>query len=141
MEEVVKILKWVGGVFAVYVLLVLLFETVLLGYFQPDFEGYPMILLTTADETGTTQTRKLALFETDDKPYLSARHWPRGWFKRAMHNPNVTAEIDGVSANYTAVRVEGEEFDRVDEVHPMPLPVLFVIGFPPRRDILRLDKR
>ena len=33
---------------------------------------------------------------------------------------------------------EGEEFDRVDEMHPMPLPVLFVMGFPPERDILRL---
>ncbi len=31
-----KILKWLGGIFAVYVLFVLLFESVLLGYLQPD---------------------------------------------------------------------------------------------------------
>jgi hypothetical protein len=136
-----KIFKWFGGCLAVYVSFVLLFETVLLGYFQPDFEAYPMIQLTTTDESGTVQTRKLAVFPTDDKLYLSAHHWPRGWFKRAMHNPHVTAEIDSVSANYTAVRVEGQEFHRVDEMHPMPLPVLFVMGFPPERDILRLDKR
>lgn len=101
----------------------------------------PMMLLTTTNETGTTQTRKLALFETDGKPYLSAHHWPRGWFKRAMRDPNVTAEIGGVAGTYTAVRIEGEEFDRVAELHPMPLPVLFVMGFPPKRDVLRLDKR
>ncbi len=136
-----KILKWLGGIFGVYVLFVLLFESVLLGYLQPDFDAYPMVQLTTTDESGTTQTRKLALFPTDEKLYLSAHHWPRGWFKRAIHNPQVTAEIDGVSANYTAMRVEGEEFDRVDEMHPMPLPVLFVMGFPPERDILRLDRR
>ncbi len=133
-------LKWIGGAFAFYVLFVLLFESVLLGYFQPDFEAYPMMLLTTTDETGAEQTRKLALFETDGKLYLSAHHWPRGWFKRAMRNPRVTAEINDVSAKYLAVRVEGEEFDRVDEVHPMPLPVLFVMGFPPTRDVLRLDE-
>ena len=135
-----KIVKWLGGIFGFYIVFVVLFETVLLGYFQPDFAAYPMMRLTTTDGSGETQTRKLAVFETDEKIYLSAHHWPRGWFKRAMAYPKVTAELEGVEGHYTASRVDGAEFDRVAEVHPLPLPVMFVMGFPPERDILRLDK-
>lgn len=135
-----KLLKWLGGIFSVYVIFVVLFESVLLGVFQPDFAGYPMILLTSTDEAGESQTRKLALFETDEKIYLSAHHWPRGWYERALNNPDVLAEFDGIEGRYVAVEVQGEEFERVSQAHPLPLPVLFLMGFPPERDILRLDK-
>ncbi len=135
-----KVLKWVGGILSVYVIFVVLFESVLLGVFQPDFAGYPMILLTSTDEAGESQTRKLAVFETDEQIYLSAHHWPRGWFKRAMNNPHVVAEWDGIQGRYVAVEVQGEEFEQVSQQHPLPLPVLFLMGFPPERDILRLDK-
>ena len=135
-----KLLKWLGGIFSVYVIFVVLFESVLLGVFQPDFAGYPMILLTSTDEAGESRTRKLALFETDEKIYLSAHHWPRSWYERALNNPDVLAEFDGIEGRYVAVEVQGEEFERVSQAHPLPLPVLFLMGFPPERDILRLDK-
>ena len=135
-----KLLKWLGGIFSVYVIFVVLFESVLLGVFQPDFSGYPMILLTSTDEAGESQTRKPALFETDEKIYLSAHHWPRSWYERALNNPDVLAEFDGIEGRYVAVEVQGEEFERVSQAHPLPLPVLFLMGFPPERDILRLDK-
>ncbi len=48
-------------------------------------------------------------------------------------------EIDGVVADYIVVAMEGEEFERVAAQHPLPLPILFLMGFPPPRDILRLD--
>jgi hypothetical protein len=51
----------------------------------------------------------------------------------------VQAEIGGVTANYTAVPVSDAEFDRVAAEHPLSLPVRFLMGFPPARDILRLD--
>jgi hypothetical protein len=51
----------------------------------------------------------------------------------------VRVEIDGVVADYIAVAVEGEEFERVAAEHPLPLRFLFLMGFPPPRDILRLD--
>lgn len=133
-----KALKWIGGIFSSYVVFVILFESVFLGYFQPSFDGLPMILLTTNDN-GEGQTRKLAAFEIDGKIYLSAHHWPRGWFRRAVNNPKVIAELDGIAADYDAVVIKGEEFDQVDATYPMPLPVLFLMGFPPERDILRLD--
>ena len=133
-------LKWVGRIFGAYVAFVVLFETVLLGALQPDFASYPMILLTTTDATGESRIRKLAAFKTGDKIYLSAHHWPRGWFRRAMKYPDVIAELDGVAERYVAVQIQGKEFDQVSEEHPLPLPVMFLMGFPPEREILRLDK-
>ena len=48
-------------------------------------------------------------------------------------------EIDGAAADYVAVPVEGEEFERVAAEYPLPLPIRFLMGFPPPREILRLD--
>jgi len=136
-----KTAKRLGIVFGIYVGFVVIFETGYLGLYQPSFEesGIPMLLLTTTDDDGETNDRMLALFETDGKVYVSAHHWPRGWYHRARNNPAVQAEIDGVTANYTAVPVTGVEFDRVAAAHPLALPVRFLMGFPPTREILRLD--
>ena len=136
-----KLLKWLGVIASVYVVFVLLFEFVYLGVFQPSFEeaGIPMLVITTTDSSGEIRDRRLANFETDGKVYLSAHHWPRGWYHEALANPQVRVEIDGVTADYLAVAVEGEEFDRVAAEHPLGFVVMFLMGFPPERDILRLD--
>ena len=136
-----KVIKWLSVIFGVYVAFVVLFESVYLGYFQPSFEesGIPMLLLTTTDADGETSDRMLARFETDGKIYLSAHHWPRAWYHRARNNPAVQAQVDGITAAYTAVPISGAEFERVAADHPLPLPVRFLMGFPPPRDILRLD--
>ena len=42
-------------------------------------------------------------------------------------------------ADYPAVPVKGEEFDRVAAAYPLPFFVRFLMGFPPEREILRLD--
>ena len=130
-----------GVVAAVYVLFVVLFETVYLGHFQPSFEeaGIPMLVITTRTPSGESQERMLARLEIDDQIYVSAHHWPRGWYKRAVKNPEVRVEIDGVTDDYLAVPVEGEEFERVDAAVPLGFGVRFLMGFPPERDILRLD--
>lgn len=137
-----KAVKWVGITLAVYVTFVVLFETVFLGWFQPTFSrsGIPMLVLTTTDDSGESRDRRLARFETEDgKIYVSAHHWPRAWHRRALANPQVRVEIDGAVDDYVAVSVEGEEFDRVAAAFPLPLPIRFVMGFPPEREILRLD--
>ena len=136
-----RALKWIGRILGAYVAFVVLFETVLLGALQPDFAGYPMILLTSTDEMGEAKMRKLAVFKTDEKIYLSAHHWPRGWYQRALSYPDVVAELDGIEARYVAVQVQGEEFERVSQRHPLPLPIMLLMGFPPEREILRLDRR
>ena len=136
-----KALKWVGAIIVGYVAFVVAFETLFLGLYQPKLEstGIPMLVITTADDSGLSRARRLARLETDGKLYVSAHHWPRGWYSRALENPNVRVEIDGVAADYVAVPAEGEEFERVAAEHPLPLPILFLMGFPPPRDILRLD--
>jgi hypothetical protein len=136
-----KLLWSAGIVAAIYIVFVLLFEFVFLGIYQPKLErtGIPMLVLTTTDSTGELRNRRLARFETDGKLYISAHHWPRGWYHETVANPNVRAEIDGVTSDYTAMTVEGDEFERVAAEYRLPFMALFLMGFPPERDIVRLD--
>ena len=136
-----KALKWVGVLVAVYVGFVVAFETLYLGWYQPKLAstGIPMLVITTTDDSGVSHERRLARFETDGKLYVSAHHWPRGWYRRAIESPNVRVEIDGAVADYVAAAVKGAEFERASAENPLPLPALFLMGFPPPRDILRLD--
>jgi hypothetical protein len=136
-----KVLKWVVAIVAVYVGFVIAFETFFLGMYQPKLEGtgIPMLVIIMTDDSGVSREWRLARFETEGKVYVSAHHWTRGWYHRALETPNVRAEIDGVVADYVAVPVKGEEFERVAAGHPLPIPALFLMGFPPPRDILRLD--
>jgi len=137
----VKVLKWVGVVVAVYVCFVAAFGTLFLGLYQPKLErtGIPMLVITTTDDSGVSRERRLARFETDGKVYVSAHHWSRGWHNRALENPNVRVQIDGVVSDHIVVPVDGEEFERVAAENPLPLPIRFLMGFPPPREILRLD--
>ncbi|HIO43100.1 MAG TPA: hypothetical protein EYN33_03695 [Gammaproteobacteria bacterium] len=147
-----KVFKWLGIVVGVYVVFVLLFESVFLGYYQPSFEdpegcsslgedcGIPMILITTIDDKGQSTDRMVARFvSTDGKIYVSAHHWTRGWYKEAIKNPNVKGEIQGEVKDYVALPVEGDEFEMVALGFPLPLPAKIMMGFPPKRQILRLD--
>ena len=98
-----------------------------------------MLVITTTDSSGEARDRMLARMETDGKLYVSAHHWSRGWYKRALENPQVGVEIDGAVSNCTAVPVDGDEFDRVAADHPLPLAARFLMRFPPPRNLLRLD--
>ena len=136
-----KLLKTVVIIAAIYIIFVVLFEAVYLGYHQPELEstGIPMLVVTTTDETGESTPRRLARIEVDGKVYVSAHHWPRGWYQEALKNPQVKVEIDGVTADYIGLPVEGEEFQKVVTQFPLPFMVRFLMGFPPERDVLRLD--
>jgi len=136
-----KVLKWVGVVVAVYVGFVFAFEVLYLGWYQPKLESMPipMLVITTTDDSGESHTRRLARLDTDERIYVSAHHWPRAWYRRAAENPDVLVEIDGVESDFVAVPVKGEEFERVAAEFPLPLPIRFMMGFPPPREILRLD--
>ena len=154
-----KVFKWLGIVAVVYVIFVLLFESVFLGMYQPSFEdpdgcsnadgqnppgrdcGIPMIVITTTDDKGESSNTMVARFITEGKLYVSAHHWTRGWYKAALKNPNVRGEIQGNVEDYIAVSVEGEEFGLVAAGFPLPFPARFLMGFPPPRQILRLDPR
>ena len=154
-----KALKWLGIVGLVYVVFVILLESVFLGYLQPSFEdpsgcsieegqktlgrdcGIPMIVVTTTNDKGESNETMLARFRTDGKLYVSAHHWTRGWHKAAIRNPNIKGEIQGKVNNYVAVPIEGEEFEQVASDHPIPTRIWVMMGLPPKRQILRLDSR
>ena len=137
-----KILKWAGIVIGIYVVFVVIFETVYLGHFQPSFEegGIPMLDIVTTDESGNPNKRRLARFESSTgQLYVSAHHWTRGWYHQLVATPGVSVEIDGVSGDYLAVPVQGDEFNRVAAEYQIPFIARFLMGFPPPRDIVRLD--
>ena len=139
-----RTLKWVAGLVGIYLVFVLLFETVFLGYLQPSFEreggGIPMLEIVTTDEAGNLSKRRLARFRSSAGPmYVSAHHWTRGWYHELVANPNVRIEIDGDAADYVAVIVAGDEFGRIAAEFSLPFVVRFLMGFPPERNIVRLD--
>jgi hypothetical protein len=113
---------------------------VLLGPLQIQDIGLPVLVLTTTAEDGTSKNRVLGRAEVDGRIYVAANHWPRGWYHRALRNPNVQVTLNGESADYLAVPVTGEELDRIIVEYPMPTVVRFLTGFPPR-SFLRLDPR
>ena len=136
-----KLAKWLGGIVAIYALFVILFETVYLGYMQPSFEeqGIPMLILTTQTNSGEKVPRMLANMSVENRIYVSAHHWPRSWYDNAVAYPQVEVEIDGTKAPFVAVPISGAEFDEVAQAWPLVFVVRFLMGFPPEREILRLD--
>ena len=130
-----KIAKIIAIVMAVYVGIVVIVESSI-GYFQPDMPGAVTII--TSDEQGNTSKRVLAGFDLDDKLYVAVNHWPRGWYNRAVENPNIDIKRNGEQAPYTAVSVNGDERDHVAGRYELGFVIRFLTGFPPRR-FLRLD--
>jgi hypothetical protein len=137
-----KTLKWVAGIVGIYIVFVVLFESVFLGYLQPSFQGggIPMLDIVTTDEAGNLNKRRLARFQSSaGAMYVSAHHWTRGWYYELVANPKVRIEISGEAADYVAVVVTGDEFDRIAAEFPLPFLARFLMGFPPDRNIVRLD--
>jgi hypothetical protein len=132
-----KVIKLIVILLLVYAGIVIAFES-LLGYFQPANES--TIVISTMDEDGTSNGRVLALLESDGQLYVSANHWPRAWYNRALANPKVQVTRDGEQGNYLAVPVTGMEHDRVNNEHSHGPMFRVLTGFPPRY-FIRLDPR
>ena len=130
-----RAIKTVAIVLGVYVLLVVAFES-LLGYFQP--ESPDTLVITTVDAEGATHDRVLSGLESDGRSYVAVNHWPRAWYRRVLDNPDVKITRDGVTADYVAIPVSGEEHARVAEDNPTGIVFRLLTGFPPRY-FVRLD--
>ena len=129
-----KAAKIIGILFLVYVGIVVAFES-LLGYYQPAGGG--SLVITTTNEDGETNDRVLSRIESNGALYVAANHWPRAWFNQALENPNVQVTMDEEKGSYLAVRITGEEHDRVNG-DGLPLSIRILTGFPPRY-FVRLD--
>ena len=131
-----KILKVIGILLAVYVGIVVVFES-WLGYSQPESDN--TIIITTTDADGNQADRVVTAIDDGDKLYIAANHWPRAWFRAVQANPAVVITRDGESQPYVAVPVSDTEHVRLDtEVRPLPLMMRFLTGFPPRY-FVRMD--
>ena len=107
-----------------------------IGTVQPDMEGG--VILSTTDSNGATSSRRLAGFKFDGKLYVSSNHWLRGWYHESLQHPEGEVTVDGEKTPRIAVRVVGEERDRLAEAYRMGCVLRFICGFAPSR-FLRLD--
>jgi hypothetical protein len=130
-----KVLKILGIILLVYVGIVFAFES-LIGYFQPA-DASTLVIVTTDDDGGTHE-RVVSRMENEGSIYVSANHWPRAWYHRAVAHPEVTAVIDGEPGEYVAVAPDEAECARVEAANPHPFAFRLLTGFPPRL-FLRLD--
>lgn len=130
-----RAIKTLVIVLVVYGLLVVAFES-LLGYFQPEAPG--TLVITTVDADGNTHDRVLSGLESGGQSYVAVNHWPRAWYRRVLQDPEVKITRDGVTADYVAIPVSGQEHDRVETDNPVGIGFRLVTGFAPRY-FVRLD--
>jgi hypothetical protein len=82
----------------------------------------------------------LSPIDDDGQLFVSANHWPRAWYHRALENPNVEVTRDGEARDYRAVPVSDAEREQLFEEHGFPWIVYPFTGFAPR-EFLRLEPR
>jgi hypothetical protein len=128
-----------------YVALVIAFES-LVGFMGRRHAesglapGESWLVITTPRSDGSTSDTVVAGVESGGALYVSANHWPRAWYERALENPDVQVTRGSVRAPYRAVPIGTDEVARVTHDYPLPLFLRALSGFPPRR-FLRLDPR
>jgi hypothetical protein len=123
-------------VLALYVLLVVLFES-LLGFYQPQ-QGNTMVITTFGDD-GQANDRVVARLEIEDEIFVAVNHWPRAWARRLRNNPNIQMTYEGVTGNFSAVVLSGAEHEQGKVDFSVPFLFKFLTGFPPRY-FVRLDR-
>jgi len=136
-----RTMKWLAIAAGVYVLIVVAFESlvVFMGKRQAEHgvaPGEHWLVITTADANGARDT-VVGGVEIDGQLYVAANHWPRGWFDRALANPNVEVTREGRRASYRAEPVSGAERAHVEAQYTLPFAIRLLTGFPPR-SFLRL---
>ena len=112
-----------------------------MGVFQPTIESERLknLVMTTTDSAGHPDPRRITYVTVDQSIYVSAHHWPRAWYHQAIKDPYIVVELNDSKSDYLAVPIAGREFEAVAEAFPLPFVVRFLMGFPPQRNILRLD--
>jgi len=101
-----RIIRIVAIVLGVWVLLGLSLAAGI-GYFQP--RGPDTVVLRTFDATGQAHETVLRVREDNGQLWLVSGQWFRGWYQRALDNPDVELVRDGVVVPYGAVPVDTPE--------------------------------
>ncbi len=138
-----KVIKVLVIVLGVYVGLVVAFEILVttMGKRQADQGVSPdehWLVITTTGADGRSIDTVIAGVKVAGALYISANHWPRAWYRRALEHPDVEITRAGTKAAYHAVPVDGDERARAIAGYRLPWVVRLLTGFPPR-SFLRLD--
>ncbi len=78
-----------------------------IGCFQPEAEG--TAILRTFDASGQSEDTVLGLLDDDGQLWVESGHWFRGWYHRAVANPDVELVRGGETAAYRATPVDTPE--------------------------------
>jgi len=141
--EDIRVFQLLAILLAAYLGIVLTFEAfvVAMGARQAALGVQPgddWVSIVTTDAKGSIET-VVAGVESHGRLYVSANHWPRGWYHRILENPDIDVTQVGERLGYRAVRVAGEERECIARDCSLPWVIRFLTGFPPR-SFLRLDR-
>lgn len=108
--------------------------------FQPENLGGQTIVLTTFDAEDQPHERVITPIERDGQLIVSANHWPRAWYERALANPDVKVRRSGETEtrSYRAVPVSEAEREYLLDNSGFPKLAYLFTGFAPRQ-FLRLE--
>ena len=101
-----KIIRIIATTLGVYVGLGLLLDGAI-GYFQPH--SGTTAALRTFDESGQPKDTVLGLLDDDGQLWVESGHWFRGWYHRAVANPEVELVREAGTTAYLAVPVDTPE--------------------------------
>ncbi|MDE0062444.1 MAG: hypothetical protein OXP09_10755 [Gammaproteobacteria bacterium] len=130
-----KAVKIIAILLGIWVAIVVIFET-LIGTMQPT--SADSVTITTYDADGNSFDRVLSALDSDGRFYVAVNHWPRAWYRRLLENPEVRITRNDETRDYLAVRVSGEEAERVERQYPRGPVIGFLMGYAPRY-FIRLD--
>ena len=130
-----KAVKIIAILLGVWVAIVVIFET-LIGTMQPT--SADSVTITTFDADGNSFDRVLSALDSGGRFYVAVNHWPRAWYRRLLENPEVRITRNEETRDYLAVRVSGEEAERVERQYPRGPVIGFLMGYAPRY-FIRLD--
>jgi len=139
-----RLFKWLVILLVAYVGLVAAFEGLVgfMGKRQAESGSVsdPRWIVISTSDSGERRDTVIAGVELDGRLYVAANHWPRGWYHRAIQNPDVEVTRGGDKKPYRAVPLVGAEEAHVAGEYVLPFAIRFLTGFPPR-SFLRLDPR
>ncbi len=101
-----RMIKILAALVGIYIALGLILDGAI-GHFQPT--GGNTAVLRTFDDVGKPHDRVLGLLNDEGQLWVESGHWFRGWYHRAVANPNVELIQGDQVTPYRAVPVDTEE--------------------------------
>ena len=106
-----KIVLAIAGLLAAFVALALLFDA-WVAVAQPEFEpGGQVGVIYTRDTDDNVHADRLAVVEDDEAIWVQSGHHFRGWYHRAVANPEVELDRGDGPKPYTAVPIDTPEVE------------------------------